>query len=53
MNPPMIPMAKQILRSLDASEMKKIADEALDLETPAEIQAFIKKKVPIIAEISG
>jgi len=49
----MIPMAKQILRNLDASKMNKIAVEALDLETPAEIQAFIRKKVPFIAEITG
>lgn len=53
MNPPMIPVAKQILRNLDSSEMKTIAKEALNLETPAEIQALIKKKVPFIAEITG
>jgi len=50
-NPPMIPLAKQILRNLDAKEMEKIAQKALDLENPDEIQSFIKEKVPFIAEI--
>ncbi len=51
-NPPMIPLAKQIIRNLDTREMKEIADQALDLESPADIQAFIKEKIPFIAEIS-
>ncbi len=53
MNPPMIPLAKQIIRNLDMREMKKIADKALELESPADIQAFIKEKIPFIAEITG
>jgi len=53
MNPPMIPLAKQIIRSLDTHEMKEIADQALDLESPADIRAFIKEKIPFIAEITG
>jgi phosphotransferase system enzyme I (PtsI) len=52
MNPPVIPLAKQIIRNLDTREMKKIADQALELESPAEIQAFIKEKIPFIAEIT-
>jgi len=53
MNPPMIPLAKQIIRNLDTREMKKIAEQALELESPADIQAFIKEKIPFIAEITG
>jgi phosphotransferase system enzyme I (PtsI) len=53
MNPPMIPLAKQIIRNLDTREMKEIADQALELESPAEIQEFIKEKIPFIAEITG
>jgi phosphoenolpyruvate-protein kinase (PTS system EI component) len=53
MNPPMIPLAKQIIRNLDSNEMKKIADAALELESPADIQAFIKEEIPFIAEIAG
>ena len=53
MNPPMIPLAKQIIRNLDTREMKEIADQALELESPADIQAFIKEKIPFIAEITG
>ena len=53
MNPPMIPLAKQIIRSLDTREMKEIADQALELESPSDIQDFIKEKIPFIAEITG
>ena len=51
MNPPMIPLAKQIIRSLNMNEMKTIANEALELESPQEIQSFIKERIPFIAEI--
>ena len=53
MNPPMIPLAKQILRNLDSKEMEKIAYEALELENPDQIQSFIKQKIPFIAELVG
>jgi len=53
MNPPMIPLAKQIIRNLDTREMKEIAEHTLELESPADIQAFIKEKIPFIAEITG
>jgi phosphoenolpyruvate-protein phosphotransferase (PTS system enzyme I) len=51
MNPPMIPLLKQILRGLDSTEMKSIADQALQLETPQQIENFIKEKVPFIAQL--
>jgi phosphoenolpyruvate-protein phosphotransferase (PTS system enzyme I) len=53
MNPPMIPLAKQIIRNLDSREMKEISDRALNLESPDEIQAFVKEKIPFIGEIIG
>ena len=52
MNPPMIPLAKQIIRSLDTRDMKEIADQALELESPSDIKDFIKEKIPFIAEIN-
>ena len=51
MSPPMVPVVKQILRNLKAEEMKSLAAEALQLETPEEIQEFVKGKVPFIAEL--
>jgi phosphoenolpyruvate-protein phosphotransferase len=51
MNPPMIPLLKQILRGLDAKEMKSIADKALQLESPHQIENFIKEKIPFIAQL--
>ena len=51
MSPPMVPTVKQILRSLNAEEMKTLAETALQLETPQEIQAAVKEQVPFIAEL--
>ena len=51
MNPPMVPVVKQILRNLNAEEMKSLAELALELESPQEIQQFVKGKVPFIAEL--
>jgi phosphotransferase system enzyme I (PtsI) len=53
MNPPVVPLVKQILRGLNAEEMKKLAEKALLLETPKEIQAFVKEQIPFIAELVG
>ncbi len=51
MSPPMVPVVKQILRSLNAQEMQALAEQALQLETPQEIQQLVKEKVPFIAEL--
>jgi phosphoenolpyruvate-protein kinase (PTS system EI component) len=53
MSPPMVPIIKQILRELNAEEMKALAEEALKLETPADIREFIKQKVPFIKGLVG
>lgn len=46
-NPPVIPLVKQIIRSLDSREMKELAKAALDLESPDEIKALVRERVPI------
>jgi len=46
MSSPMIPVIKQIIRGLNASEMKVLAEEALDLDSPEEIQMLVKQRVP-------
>jgi phosphoenolpyruvate-protein kinase (PTS system EI component) len=53
MSPPMVPIIKQILRELNAEEMKALAEEALKLEMPADIREFIKQKVPFIKGLVG
>lgn len=53
MSPPMVPVLKQILRGLNAAEMKSLAAQSLELETPEEIQSFVKKQVPFIGELVG
>jgi phosphoenolpyruvate-protein phosphotransferase len=50
-NPPMVPLIKQILRGLDANEMKAVAEQALQLESPKQIENFVKEKVPFIAQL--
>lgn len=51
MSPPMVPIVKQILRHLNAEEMKSLAEQALQLESPQEIQQLVKEKIPFIAEL--
>ena len=36
----MVPLLKQILRDLNAKEMQAVAEQALQLETPQEIEAL-------------
>lgn len=46
MSAPMIPVIKQILRGLNAAEMKELVEDALDLDSPEEIQSLVKQRVP-------
>ena len=47
MSPPMVPLIKQIIRGLNAEDMRGLANEALNLESPEAIQAFVRLRVPI------
>jgi phosphotransferase system enzyme I (PtsI) len=47
MSPPMVPIIKQIIRSLNVEEMRGLATEALNLESPEEIIALVKSRVPV------
>ncbi|HAF62661.1 MAG TPA: phosphoenolpyruvate--protein phosphotransferase [Anaerolineaceae bacterium] len=51
MSPPFIPLVKQIIRNLDSQDMIALAQGALALESPKEIQQFVKKEIPFIGEI--
>jgi phosphotransferase system enzyme I (PtsI) len=46
-SPPMIPIIKQILRNLDSNEMKIIAEEALNMDSPEEIMNLVRSLVPV------
>ncbi len=46
-SPPMIPIIKQILRNLDSNEMKVIADEALNMDSPEEVMNLVRSLVPV------
>lgn len=52
MNAPAIPIAKQIIRGLNFEEVKKLAQEVLDLESPADVKAKVFNALPVIADLS-
>ncbi|MBQ4513512.1 MAG: phosphoenolpyruvate--protein phosphotransferase [Anaerolineaceae bacterium] len=52
MNAPAIPIAKQIIRGLNFEEVKKLAQEVLDLESPADVKAKVFNTLPVIADLS-
>ncbi len=53
MVPPIVPIIKQILRGLDSKEMEVLAERALQLESPAEIQNFVREQIPFIKQLIG
>jgi len=53
MAPPMIPVAKQIIRNLNTSQMVPLAKQVLNLEHPDEIRSFVKEQVPFLEDLNG
>jgi phosphoenolpyruvate-protein phosphotransferase (PTS system enzyme I) len=53
MSPPMVPMIKALIRTLDSGEMKILAAEALEKETVEEVRAFVRERVPAAAAVEG
>ena len=46
MNPPAIPLAKQIIRALTLDEAREVAQAALDLRRPDAVRALVRERVP-------
>jgi phosphotransferase system enzyme I (PtsI) len=46
MNPPVIPLAKQIIRSLTLDEAREVARAALALDSAEEVRALVRQRVP-------
>ena len=46
MNPPAIPLAKQIIRALTLDEVREVAQAALDLRRPDAVRALVRERVP-------
>ncbi len=46
MNPPAIPLAKQILRQLTVDEAREVAQEALKAEGPEAVKELVRERVP-------
>lgn len=53
MSPPMVPLIKQIIRNLNAEEMKPLAEHALTLESPQAVREYVKNSIPFIGEIAS
>lgn len=48
MNPSAIPLVKQIVRTLTLEEARRLAEEALSLDSPDAIRAFVRQRVPAV-----
>jgi phosphoenolpyruvate-protein kinase (PTS system EI component) len=46
MNPPAIPFAKRLIRSISLEHAREVAAVALDLKSDQEIRKYIKTAVP-------
>jgi len=46
MNPPAIPLAKQIIRALTLDEAREVAQAALELDSPEAVRALVRERVP-------
>ncbi|MGD2164787.1 MAG: phosphoenolpyruvate--protein phosphotransferase [Anaerolineae bacterium] len=46
MNPPAIPIAKQIIRQLSTREARAVARDALELDSPEAVMALVRERVP-------
>jgi phosphotransferase system enzyme I (PtsI) len=47
MNPPAIPLAKQILRNLTLASAREIAQIALDMDSPEAVRSWLQSKYPL------
>jgi len=47
MNPPAIPLAKQVIRSLTMDEAREVAQAALRLSSPEAVQALVRERIPV------
>jgi len=46
MNPPAVPIAKQIIRQLTMEEAREVAEAAVALDTPEAVRALVEERVP-------
>jgi phosphotransferase system enzyme I (PtsI) len=46
MNPPAIPIAKQIVRQLTLEEAREVARDALELDSPEAVKGLVRERVP-------
>ena len=49
MNPPAIPLAKQVIRALTLEQAQAVAQAALEIDSPEAVQALVRERVPAAA----
>ena len=48
MNPPAVPLAKQIIRAVPVSEAQKVAAQALACEDPEAVEKLVRGRFPVV-----
>jgi phosphoenolpyruvate-protein kinase (PTS system EI component) len=48
MNPPAIPLAKQIIRAVPLEQAQQVAEAALTLESAAAVQELAREQLPSV-----
>ena len=48
MNPPAVPIVKQIIRSISKEQAKEIAELVLTLENSDQVQSYVRDLLPIV-----
>jgi phosphoenolpyruvate-protein kinase (PTS system EI component) len=48
MNPPAIPLAKQIIRALTVEEAREVAEAALEMDSAEGVRALVRERVPSV-----
>jgi phosphoenolpyruvate-protein kinase (PTS system EI component) len=51
MNPPAVPLAKEIIRTLTLEEARPLAEEALNLADAAAVQALVRERIPQVGAL--
>ncbi len=51
MNTPVVPVVKQIVRSLAFDEAQELAQAVLTMETPADVKKYVIEKLPFLQDI--
>jgi phosphocarrier protein FPr len=52
MNLPVVPVAKQIIRQINHTEMVSLAEEVLQLDTSNQVKQHVHSKLPFLTDLT-